>query len=202
MHSLPRPHVRELTIHIQGLEGTVRLSGQTPGIGKYKIRMENRMFGPPPPLIASSATDAYDTSQTRRTSTSRLVRTAKTLATSSSERNSWGWASRTASSGKPRVRSFSFALAKTRLTRDRTDALMNTMLAHSKEVLEPYGQESPPDPALLFSFPNEVRTNAGLYGLQRTYVGRWGVDIFFDANDAPANLDRQSYLQPMSLDRS
>ncbi|BGP09879.1 Processing alpha glucosidase I [Rhodotorula toruloides] len=132
-----------------GLEGAVRLKGQTPGLGKYKIRIENHDTNVE--VEAGPHGDDFG---------DKLQRT------------------QFLGMGVPHG-----------LVWQAKNALMNTMLTHSKTVLERYGQENPPDPALLFSFPNEVRTNAGLYGLQRTYVGRWSVDVFFDAEDAPANLN-------------
>ncbi|GAA5999150.1 mannosyl-oligosaccharide glucosidase [Rhodotorula paludigena] len=72
------------------------------------------------------------------------------------------------------------------------NAIMNTMAKHSSKILEPYGQSSPPDPAILFTLPNIVQRNAGLYAFQKTYQDRWGVDIFFDSDAAPTNLDHAS----------
>ncbi|KPV71697.1 glycoside hydrolase family 63 protein, partial [Rhodotorula graminis WP1] len=60
------------------------------------------------------------------------------------------------------------------------------------QLLKPYGQNSPPDPAILFTLPNVVQHNAGLYAVQRAYQGRWGVDIFFDSDASPSGLDYDS----------
>ncbi|BGP41883.1 Processing alpha glucosidase I [Rhodotorula kratochvilovae] len=72
------------------------------------------------------------------------------------------------------------------------NAIMNTIGKQSQELLKPYGQESPPDPAILFTLPNFAHPAAGLYAFQKTYQGRWGVDVHFDSNAAPGNLDYNS----------
>ncbi|GAA5975706.1 hypothetical protein JCM11641_005843 [Rhodosporidiobolus odoratus] len=71
------------------------------------------------------------------------------------------------------------------------NAFMNTIMPGSRDLLASYGQQSPPDPAILFGLPNEVRTNAGLYGFQKTYQGRWGVDVLFDTDGSATKLDSE-----------
>lgn len=66
---------------------------------------------------------------------------------------------------------------------------MNAMSSNTQPLLKKYGQESPPDPALLFAFPNEIRSGANLYGFQKTYEGTWSVDIFYDSASLPQKLD-------------
>ncbi|GAA5904067.1 hypothetical protein JCM6882_003816 [Rhodosporidiobolus microsporus] len=72
------------------------------------------------------------------------------------------------------------------------NAFVNTITQSANAFITRYGQASPPDPAITFALPNEVRLNAGLYGIQKTYQGKWGVDIFFELEAAPANLDAAS----------
>lgn len=66
---------------------------------------------------------------------------------------------------------------------------MNAIAAHSNNVLKPYGPQNPPDPALLFQLPDEVRYGANVYGFQRTYQGFWSVDVFYDSAAFPSQLD-------------
>ncbi|KAM0753058.1 glycoside hydrolase [Meredithblackwellia eburnea MCA 4105] len=67
--------------------------------------------------------------------------------------------------------------------------LINSYMGGVQAVVEKYGAESPPDPAVLFALPNEVRYGANLYGFQKTYEGSWSVDIFYDSASAGTKLD-------------
>lgn len=69
---------------------------------------------------------------------------------------------------------------------------MNALSENSHKIIEPYGTKNPPDPALLFQLPDQVRSGANLYGFQRTYEGTWGVDIYFDSAAAPQELSCRS----------
>lgn len=69
------------------------------------------------------------------------------------------------------------------------NVLMNSFLDGVQAVVNAYKGQSPPDPALLFALPNEIRTGANLYGFQRNYEGRWSVDIFFDSAAIASRLD-------------
>lgn len=73
---------------------------------------------------------------------------------------------------------------------------MNAIQSNSHTVLKPYGRENPPDPALLFQLPDEVRYGANLYGFQRTYQGTWSVDIFYDSASLPSKLDSECNRLP------
>ncbi|GAA5872836.1 hypothetical protein JCM8547_005716 [Rhodosporidiobolus lusitaniae] len=72
------------------------------------------------------------------------------------------------------------------------NALINIIRHSSEQLVKQYGTQSPPDPAIVFALPNEVRAGAGLFGFQKTYQGRWGVDIFYESDEAPSGLDSSS----------
>ena len=67
---------------------------------------------------------------------------------------------------------------------------MNSFLPGVPGIVNTYGRESPPDPALLFALPNDVRYGANLFGFQKAYEGTWSVDIFFDSDSIPSKLNR------------
>ncbi|GAA6000082.1 hypothetical protein JCM10207_006043 [Rhodosporidiobolus poonsookiae] len=142
----------------EGLEGAVKLSGDTPGLGKYTIRIvdhnDNGEVEPGP-----FASDFGN----------RLERTQFV--------------------GLP-VPNGHVWQAK--------NAIMNTLMPRAQSLMSSYGKDSPPDPALLLGLPNEIRSNAGLYAFQKTYQGKWAVDIFYDAEDAPAQLDVSSLSAALS----
>ena len=66
---------------------------------------------------------------------------------------------------------------------------MNSYLPGLQAIVEKYGQRSPPDPAVLFALPNEIRYGANLYGFQKSYEGSFSVDIFFDSAASPSKMD-------------
>ncbi|KAK4053895.1 Processing alpha glucosidase I [Microbotryomycetes sp. JL221] len=72
------------------------------------------------------------------------------------------------------------------------DVFTHVINENSHEIIKPFGQADPPDPALLYQLPNEVRTGANMYGFQRTYEGEWSVDIYFDSQEAEGPLDAVS----------
>ena len=76
-------------------------------------------------------------------------------------------------------------------TKNPAAVLMNAIRINSHEVIKPFGTESPPDPALLFQLPDEVRYGASLYAFQRTYEGIWSVDIYFDSASVPQKFARE-----------
>ncbi|GAA5925076.1 hypothetical protein JCM10213_000525 [Rhodosporidiobolus nylandii] len=136
----------------EGLDGPVTLTGNTPGLGSYTIRVE----------------DHADNDDVE---------------------------------AGPHVSDFGDRLHRTQFVGlpvphghvwQAKNALMNTIIPKSRELIAAYGQQSPPDPAILFALPNEVRAGAGLFGLQKTYQGTWAVDVFFDSDAAPAKLDSSS----------
>lgn len=71
---------------------------------------------------------------------------------------------------------------------------MNAIRINSHEIIKPFGTESPPDPALLFQLPDEIRYGANLYGFQRTYEGTWSVDIYFDSASVTQKFSRKCSL--------
>jgi mannosyl-oligosaccharide glucosidase len=71
------------------------------------------------------------------------------------------------------------------------------MKPQAERLVKSYGQQSPPDPAILFSLSNHVQPGAGMYGFQKVYSGKWKVDIFFESDEAPSGLD--SAFSPSSL---
>lgn len=112
-------------------------------------------------------------------------------ATSSSSLNSPVFPSLTATLGKRKVRfhlppSFPRSACS---SSPLIDAFMNVMKPNAEALVKLYGQQSPPDPAILFSLPNQVRAGSGMYGFQKTYSGKWAVDIFFDLDELPSGLD-------------
>ncbi|KAK4048339.1 Processing alpha glucosidase I [Microbotryomycetes sp. JL201] len=72
------------------------------------------------------------------------------------------------------------------------DVFTHVINENSHNVIKPYGQANPPDPALLYQLPNEVRSGANLYGFQKTYEGTWSVDVYFDSVEADGKLDAAS----------
>lgn len=67
---------------------------------------------------------------------------------------------------------------------------MNTFMPGVQSVVDRY-PDNPPDPALLFALPNEVRSGANLFAFQKTYEGAWSVDVFYDSLSVPGSLDSE-----------
>lgn len=80
-----------------------------------------------------------------------------------------------------------------------SEAILNTVSTRARTLLSSYDQSNPPDPALLFALPNQANSDATMFAFQKTYEGRWGVDIFFDAQDSPARLDCEWWLTVRAL---
>ncbi|BGP56919.1 Processing alpha glucosidase I [Rhodotorula sphaerocarpa] len=72
------------------------------------------------------------------------------------------------------------------------NGIMNAMITRTKTVLESYDHADPPDPAVLFTLPNQINPNPNIYAFQKSYENHWGVDIFFDSADSPSGLDSSS----------
>lgn len=60
------------------------------------------------------------------------------------------------------------------------DIILQDIVKAAQEKIARHGQDSPPDPAILFSLPNEVRTGANFYAFQRTYEHPFSVDVFYE----------------------
>ncbi|GAA5820504.1 hypothetical protein JCM11251_003021 [Rhodosporidiobolus azoricus] len=135
----------------EGFEGPVTLKGSTPGLGDYKIRIEDHVNN-------SELEEGLHVSDFGN----RVHRT-QFLGLPLAPGNGW----------------------------QAKNVLINAITHSANALISKYGQK-PPDPAITFGLPNEVRFNAGLYGIQKTYQGKWVVDIFFELEAAPANLDSAS----------
>lgn len=66
------------------------------------------------------------------------------------------------------------------------EIIMQDIVKAAQEKIKRHGQESPPDPAILFSLPNEVRTDANFFAFQKTYGNAFAVDIFYETETTPA----------------
>lgn len=66
---------------------------------------------------------------------------------------------------------------------------MSDVLTNVQTMVEKYGRESVPDPAITFSLSNDVRYGANFYAFQKNFEGPFEFDIFFDAGDMPGHLD-------------
>jgi mannosyl-oligosaccharide glucosidase len=70
------------------------------------------------------------------------------------------------------------------------DPIMNAYMANVQTLVDQYKEQSPPDPAVLFALPNEVRYGANLFAFQKTYEGEWSVDVYYDSGSVASKLDR------------
>ena len=99
--------------------------------------------------------------------------------------------------GKRRVRFLSSLLTTifSRLIATvNSDILLNAIGLRSREILPTYGQDKLLDPAVLLTLPDEVKYGANLFGFQKVYEGKWSVDVFFDSDVSPAQLDGAQIL--------
>jgi mannosyl-oligosaccharide glucosidase len=65
------------------------------------------------------------------------------------------------------------------------DILLQEIVKGAQEKVKRHGQDSPPDPAILFSLPNELHTGANFFAFERTYEGPFSLDVFYDTSSAP-----------------
>ena len=70
--------------------------------------------------------------------------------------------------GRPKVSGAESSVSVPCLTRS-ADVFQHVINENSHEIIKPYGQADPPDPALLYQLPDEVRYGSTLFGFQRTY---------------------------------
>jgi mannosyl-oligosaccharide glucosidase len=66
------------------------------------------------------------------------------------------------------------------------DLILQDMVKAAQEKIKVHGQDNPPDPAILFSLSNEVKTGANFYAFQKTYEQTFSLDIFYDTKATPA----------------
>lgn len=66
------------------------------------------------------------------------------------------------------------------------DVVLQDIVKAAQDKIKVHGQDSPPDPAILFSLPNEVRTGANFYAFQKTYEHAFSVDVFYETKAIPA----------------
>ncbi|CAH7690989.1 glycoside hydrolase [Phakopsora pachyrhizi] len=69
--------------------------------------------------------------------------------------------------------------------------IIHAITQAAEPLLEKYTRENPPDPAILYSLPNDISYGSNLYAFQRTYESPFELDIYFDGDGAP-KLDSPS----------
>lgn len=52
-----------------------------------------------------------------------------------------------------------------------------------QKMVDKYGQEDLPDPALLFSLSNTLNSGSNFYAFQKVYEGPFHLDVFYDPVD-------------------
>lgn len=67
-----------------------------------------------------------------------------------------------------------------------------------QKVLDTYPRDDFPDPAVVFTLPNELRYGSNLFAFARTFEGKFQYDIFFDAPSSTAAAS-QTHLDKGSL---
>lgn len=72
------------------------------------------------------------------------------------------------------------------------ELLLHEIVTAAKEKVARYGQNSPPDPAILFSLPNEFRSGSNFYAFQKTHEDDFAVDIFYDSQSSQVGLPMDS----------
>lgn len=74
--------------------------------------------------------------------------------------------------------------------------LVDFIVGHTNErfekILNKYGRENLPDPALLLSLSNEVAYGSNLFAIQKTFEGAFTLDIYYDSGSPGSALDAQS----------
>jgi len=71
---------------------------------------------------------------------------------------------------------------------------MNEVSSTIQAIVEKYGQQDMPDPALLVKLPNDIRYGANLIGIQKIVEGSFTIDIFYDSSSLSSTLDCKVYL--------
>jgi hypothetical protein len=66
------------------------------------------------------------------------------------------------------------------------DLILQNMVARAQGLVQKYGQEDLPDPALLFTLSNTYAEGSNFYAFQKTYEGAFSMDVFFDSQASPA----------------
>ena len=61
------------------------------------------------------------------------------------------------------------------------DAIMGEAVKGAQAKMGKYGQESAPDPAVLFALKNAWDKDANFYAFQKVYEGPFQFDVFYDA---------------------
>lgn len=74
----------------------------------------------------------------------------------------------------------------------QTDFILNQANERFKPILDKYGQQDLPDPALLLSLTNEVAYGSNLFAIQKTYEGAFKLDVYFDSGSPGSALDGKS----------
>jgi len=69
------------------------------------------------------------------------------------------------------------------------DIFKNVFVSTAKPLVDKYGQNDLPDPALLLALPNDEQPGASAYWFQKTYEGEWSVDVFLDSKEVVGKVD-------------
>jgi len=69
------------------------------------------------------------------------------------------------------------------------DIFKNVFVTTAKPLVDRYGADNLPDPAILTSLTNENQPGSTAYMFQKTYEGEWSFDVFFDSNEVKGKLD-------------
>jgi mannosyl-oligosaccharide glucosidase len=58
------------------------------------------------------------------------------------------------------------------------------MMANAQKMVDKYGQESLPDPAITLSLENQVNFGSNLMAFQRLFEGEWSFDVYFEMENS------------------
>ena len=80
--------------------------------------------------------------------------------------------------------------------------MLGDLQAGIQPLLDKYGRENAPDPALLFALSNDVRTGSTLFSFGKTFEGPFAFDVFFDSASVPSALDSTALTAGLEASRA
>ena len=73
------------------------------------------------------------------------------------------------------------------------DIVLRNVVQDAQTILQEYAEREPPPPALVLTLTNEVFDGAKLYAIQKSFVGEFSFDVYYDA-EGVRTLDGNSLI--------
>ncbi|TFK42937.1 glycoside hydrolase [Crucibulum laeve] len=75
--------------------------------------------------------------------------------------------------------------------------ILKALIDRARDIIAPYRdpQTGPPDPSFVLQLPDDVYTNSNLYAVQKSFVGPFQFDVFYDSGSSKQKLSSSALDQ-------